>query len=277
MRSAFEILVVEDEAVVVESVKRILVPEGFSVDATESSEEATQMLQQGAYGIILVDLVLPGVSGLQLIDLLRKSHPGAITIMISGLATRENVIEAFRCGAFDFIPKPFSFEELLGPVRRAVEVLQRGEGGLPGQERAGRGPLSAPVESSISVPPSEPWSAYRFLGDHIWAKFEEDGSAVIGVDDTFGGVLEGIESAEFPGAFEEILQGHVCVRMTTKDKNVHLVWCAISGVVVESNAGIATGETGEGSTGAAYNGTWLVRVWPQAQDEVSNLKSYDEL
>jgi CheY-like chemotaxis protein len=272
MLSAFDVLVVEDEAVVIESVKRILTPEGFSVDATGSSEEATQMLQQGDYGIILVDIVLPGVSGLQLIELLRKSHPPAITIMISGLATRENVIESFRCGAFDFIPKPFSFEELLGPVRRAVDLLQRDEGGSHGRDRAGGG------VSTASERPSDNWRDYRFLGDHIWAKFEEDGSAVIGVDDTFSGPLGEIESVEFPGAFEEILQGHVCVRMTTKEKNVHVVWCAISGVVVESNSSISMGGSGEGSTGIPYYGTWLVRVWPHAQEnEIANLKCYNQL
>ena len=272
MQSAFNVLVVEDETVVVESIKRILTPEGFSVNATASSEEATQILQQGDYGIILVDIVLPGVSGLQLVELLRKSHPQAITIIISGLATRENVIESFRCGAFDFIPKPFSFEELLGPVRRAVDVLQRGEGGSPVRERPG-----SPV-STASERPSDNWRDYWFLGNHIWAKFEDDDSVVIGVDDTFSGPLGEIDSAEFPGAYQEILQGHVCVRLITKERNVHLVWCAISSVVVESNSGIATGESGDGSTGTPYNGTWLVRVWPRAQEnEIANLKTYNQL
>jgi CheY-like chemotaxis protein/glycine cleavage system H lipoate-binding protein len=269
MRPAHEVLVVEDEGIVVESVKRILVPEGFSVKAVGSSEEATPLLQRDRFGIILVDIVLPGVSGLQLTEFLRKSYPEAITITFSGLATRENVVESFRCGAFDFIPKPFSFEELLGAVQRAVGVLERSAGGAapPG---AGRESAAAPP-----LPPEEAWRDHFFLGDHIWTRFEDDGSAVIGVDESFGEALAEIETAEFPGAFEEIKQGHTCVRITTKEKLVHVVWSALSGVVVESNTGIARGEPSRGSTGTAYHGTWLVRVWPQERaEEVRNLKTF---
>ncbi len=268
MRPSYDVLVVEDEEVVVESVERILVSEGFSVDAAGSSEEATQKLQRCDYGIILIDIVLPGVSGLQLTEILSKSHPGVITITFSGLATRENVIESFLCGAFDFIPKPFSFEELLGAIQRATRLLRQRQESVPSAAERGGG---------TPEPPAEAWREYRFLGDHIWAKFEDDGSAVMGVDDTFAEVLEQVDTVEFPNAFEEIKQGHACVRMSTKEKIVHLVWCPVSGVVVESNADIAeTRQSGHG-TGAANSGTWLLRVWPKhAEEEMKNLKTYHQ-
>jgi len=271
MGRANQVLVVEDEAVVVASVQKILGSEGFAVEAAGSAEEAMQKLQTGGYGIILIDIVLPGVSGLQLTEILRKSHPRAITITFSGLATRENVIEALRCGAFDFIPKPFSFEELLGAVKRAAAVVERMDAAPAGAGRRGDGPFAG------ASPPPDGWEGYRFLGDHTWAKFEEDGSAVIGVDETFAAALAQAEALEFPGAFEEIKQGHVCVRITTRDKTVHLVWCALSGVVVESNAGIGGGRGDNSRTDSAFNGTWLVRVWPeQGEEEARNLRRYTQ-
>jgi glycine cleavage system H lipoate-binding protein len=106
-------------------------------------------------------------------------------------------------------------------------------------------------------------------------RFEDDGSAVIGVDDAYGDALGPVDSAEFPGAFEQINQGSACVRLTTKDGLVHVVWCPLSGVVVESNAAVGQGAQGRSESGQQYRGPWLVRIWPQNQEEeAGNLKPY---
>lgn len=252
-----DVLVVEDEPVVVDAVRRILEPEGFTVRAAGSAEDATRQLSTQAGGILLVDIVLPGISGLQLIELLHQRYPETVAISFSGLATPEYVVESLSAGAFDFVAKPFSIEELLGAVRRASALLQRRT------KAPGEGPLRGPV-----APPEAPpdtWSGYHFLGEHTWVRFEDDGSAVLGMDDTFAEVVADATAADYPGAFEELKQGQPCCRITTSDGLIHTVWCAVSGVVVESNNTIATGARAPDS-GGRYTGTWLLRLWPKDRE-----------
>ncbi len=96
---------------------------------------------------------------------------------------------------------------------------------------------------------------------------------MIGVDGTFAEALRDAASVEFPGAFEEIKQGHPCVRITTREHLVHVVWCALGGVVVECNADVGReAQAGDGPHHPA-GGLWLVRLWPQDREEgLANLK-----
>ncbi|MDQ7780854.1 MAG: sigma-54 dependent transcriptional regulator, partial [Planctomycetota bacterium] len=115
------ILVVDDEATVRDGVVAVLKRDKFSVQSCEDGETAAQMFKAGPFDIAIVDLKLPGMSGMDVLKKIKEDDPNAIVIMISGYATVASAVEAMKAGAYDLIPKPFTPEELRVVVRRALE------------------------------------------------------------------------------------------------------------------------------------------------------------
>lgn len=113
MDKQFDILIVEDKLVIVEAARKILKSEGFSLDEAANSEIALQKLQQHRYKLIISDLMLPRISGIELIKKVNSTNPEIPIIIITGYAMLENAVKCFKEGAFDFIPKPFAAEELV--------------------------------------------------------------------------------------------------------------------------------------------------------------------
>jgi DNA-binding NtrC family response regulator len=102
------ILVVDDEERVREGCRKVLAREGYEVSIAESGESGLKMIERQHYDIILLDLMMPSLSGFDVLAHVKALHPDSLVIVISGYATLENSIEAMKRGAFDFIPKPFS-------------------------------------------------------------------------------------------------------------------------------------------------------------------------
>ena len=126
MRTGFDVLLVEDEPVVREAVARILRPEGLTLDRVEDVDGALARLRKADYRVVLCDLMLPGFSGFDLLERVTGDRPQLPVILITGYATIENALSAFKKGAFDFLPKPFDVAELLGVVRRALKAVELG-------------------------------------------------------------------------------------------------------------------------------------------------------
>ncbi len=118
------ILVVDDEKRIRSGCVQMLTEEGFPARSAESAEEGLALLAQEHYDIILLDLMMPGVSGLEALVRIRALHPDTLVIVITGYATLEYSIEAMKKGAFDFIPKPFAPEDLRRVVHKAVEFIR---------------------------------------------------------------------------------------------------------------------------------------------------------
>jgi two-component system phosphate regulon sensor histidine kinase PhoR len=116
-----KILVVDDEMRIREGCREILTEEGFEVSSAESGEKGLEMIAQEHFDIILLDLMMPEISGLEVLPKVNASHPDTVVIVITGYATIEHSIQAMKSGAFDFIPKPFSPEQLKVVVSKAIE------------------------------------------------------------------------------------------------------------------------------------------------------------
>lgn len=115
------LLIVDDEAGIRESLSSILREEGYQVEAVGSAEEALERSTLGDLEVVLLDIWLPGIDGLEALGRLQAmSRPPAV-IMISGHATIETAVRATKLGAFDFIEKPLSLEKVLVLVRNAVQ------------------------------------------------------------------------------------------------------------------------------------------------------------
>lgn len=117
------IMVVDDEPAICEVIRRLLALDGFDVSAHRSADDALMELKspESTYGLILTDINMPGKSGLELLEELRRADESIIKIVMTGQATVDNAVESLRHGAYDFIQKPISREQLTAVVNRAVE------------------------------------------------------------------------------------------------------------------------------------------------------------
>jgi DNA-binding response OmpR family regulator len=106
------ILVIDDEVAVNNNIRKILLKKGYQVDQAITKEEALESIASHPYKLILLDLKIPGVKGLELLQTIRDKNPEAKVIMITGYASIETAVEATRMGAVDYLPKPFTPNEI---------------------------------------------------------------------------------------------------------------------------------------------------------------------
>jgi PAS domain S-box-containing protein len=116
-----KILVVDDESRIRDACKLVLGEQGFEVSLASDGDQGVAMIQKEHFDVILVDLMMPGLSGLEVLSFVREKHPHTVVIVITGYATLEHSIEAMKKGAFDFIPKPFTPEQLRTVVAKAIK------------------------------------------------------------------------------------------------------------------------------------------------------------
>jgi two-component system phosphate regulon sensor histidine kinase PhoR len=116
-----KILVVDDEMGIREACKRALAAEGYAVDLAEDGYLGLQRIQEKSFDLILMDLMMPGIGGLDLIKKTNDIDPEIIIVVITGYATIETAVEATRRGAYDYLPKPFTPEALTALVKRGLE------------------------------------------------------------------------------------------------------------------------------------------------------------
>lgn len=118
------VLIVDDEDRIRHVCSKMLEQEGYDVAQAEHAEAGLTMVAQRHFDIILLDLLMPGMSGLEALGLIRKSHPDTVVIVITGYATLDHAVDAMKNGAFDFISKPFSPQDLRLVVTKAFEYIR---------------------------------------------------------------------------------------------------------------------------------------------------------
>jgi DNA-binding NtrC family response regulator len=116
-----EILVIDDEVVVGNSVRKILKPRGYHVEHADTPRSAMDILSERPVDMILLDMKIPGVRGLELLEAIREEHPTVPIIMITGYASVETAVESIKLGATDYVPKPFTPDELHQAVERSFK------------------------------------------------------------------------------------------------------------------------------------------------------------
>jgi len=253
MTASFDVLLVEDDRVVHEAAARILSLEGLTVDRAEEVSAAVARLRNAQHQVVLTDLMLPGFSGFDLLDRLANDRPQIPVILITGYATIENALHAFKHGAFDFLPKPFDVAELLGVVRRALRCV----------ERRWWNPV-APARDLVAAQEAVRPERLRFLGQHSWAAIN-GGTAVFGVAETFPGLLGEILALRLPKPGELLTQGLSFAEISSADESIHRVWAPLSGTVIESNS--ETLATPDLVNQLPFSSGWLTRVVLSALEE----------
>ncbi|HMK33688.1 MAG TPA: response regulator [Desulfomonilaceae bacterium] len=115
------ILVIDDEQIVHESVRRILEEEGYRVDGTLRVDQALEKLANQSYDIVLTDLMMPERNGMEAVEAVAKDHPATGVIVFTGFATVDTAVQSMKIGALDYLPKPFTPDELIQVTARALE------------------------------------------------------------------------------------------------------------------------------------------------------------
>jgi DNA-binding NtrC family response regulator len=118
---SIRVLIVDDEDIVVRSCQRILADCGFEIDAVSDGWEALRRVEAHDYEIIILDIMMPKIDGLEVLQHVKERHPDTDVIMITGLSQIQTAVQSMKLGAFDYLSKPFDPEELRHVVDRALE------------------------------------------------------------------------------------------------------------------------------------------------------------
>jgi len=176
------ILAVDDEPVVLDGFRKILVLAGFSVDTVESGQEALALVRQNEYDFVFTDLKMPGMDGLDVTKAVHHLRPDVDIAIITGFATVETAVDAMRYGAVDYVQKPFTEDELVDFANRLR--LRR-------EDRTRR---LTPPEIRLVTPHRHGAASPRVVNvpggvyvspEHTWVQVEMTGEVRIGLDDFF--------------------------------------------------------------------------------------------
>jgi glycine cleavage system H lipoate-binding protein len=145
--------------------------------------------------------------------------------MITGYSTVENAVEALHNGAIDFIPKPFTYEEITGTIQRAMAFSRiknkiTNSGSIEVNQQA----------YYLKCPPE-----YKMLGYWTWVKIENEGTAKIGATDLFVKTITGINKIELMPVEDFVIQGSACAQITTNEDINHNLLSSLSGRIVKRN------------------------------------------
>ncbi len=121
--SLYSILIVDDEILTLNNLKKVLEKENYEVLVTNSGEKALEMFEKYKPQLVLLDLMLPGISGIEVLKRIKELERETIVIMMSAYEILEKAVESMKLGAYDYLLKPFKVSDLKNTIRRALETL----------------------------------------------------------------------------------------------------------------------------------------------------------
>jgi CheY-like chemotaxis protein len=198
------VLAVDDEPIVLDSFRKILALNGFSVDTVESGPEAVGLVQRRDYDLVFTDLKMPGMDGVEVVRAVKHLRPDVDVAVITGYGTIESAVETLQYGAVDYAQKPFTEDEL---IKFTKKLLAKREARLEAERRplvrmvAPAGADGAPSDG-FCVPGGV------FLADgHVWAHIEPDGHVTVGLDDFARKALGAVDTVEPPAPGHSLRRG----------------------------------------------------------------------
>ena len=238
------VLVIDDEEVVHASLRKILSRLKFGISAVLSAQEGLNKLERERFDLIVTDLMMPQMNGIELLQVLQGQGCTTPIIMITGYPTIRTAVQALRLGAMDYVAKPFTRKELLSPIKRALRI----EDLTPPQ-----------TEPQSPSPTLEPGQIYG-LPHHAWARYESDGTFLIGIDEGFLGAVGPVTGITPPEEVEMIEQGHVGLVLTNAAEEAHGVAMPLSGQVMETHDAVFDDPS------QLTADKWMLRILPSHLD-----------
>ena len=243
------ILCVDDEEIVLDSLRKILVLDGYSVDTVETGQEALGLIQTHDYDFVFTDLKMPSMPGTEVAKSVKHMRPDIDVVIITGFATVESAVECMKHGAIDYIEKPFTEDELRQFVKH---TLIRRQDRLQKQLQPRvqiTGPAGAGSKGEFSVP-----GGALISSGHCWASLAEDGTAKIGLDDFAGKLLGRINHVELPEVGQQVKAGERLFSVGQNHRRAHF-HAPLSGKVVKINTALR--DEPENRENLSYGRNWV--------------------
>ncbi|MBC7187936.1 MAG: response regulator [Calditrichaeota bacterium] len=250
MSARSRVLVVDDEVPVCKSMAAAIADQDREVDTALSGEEALSKDLAAPYDVIVADLMMPGLSGMDLLKALKERRPDVAVIMVTGYPSIKSAVQAIKMGAFDYIPKPFTPSELRSLVARAEERM-----------RVLRPAREAPPDEKLVVMPP----GLHAIPEHSWARPMPDGTVQVGMHHIFQMSVKRVVSMQLPEVGTVVNQGDVIARVSGFDRNVYRLWTPVSGTVVAINDKVK--EDPQITARDPYGEGWLVLLQPSRLEE----------
>lgn len=115
------VLVIDDESVICDACQMVLSEEGHMVALKMDGKSGLDAIRQGAYDIVLLDMKLPDMDGMEIIKALQEEKPGLNIIVMTGYSSISNAVQAIKEGASDYLAKPFTDDELIETIKKTCE------------------------------------------------------------------------------------------------------------------------------------------------------------
>jgi CheY-like chemotaxis protein len=262
-----KILCVDDENVILDSFRKILVLDGYSVDTVTSGAEAINLIKSLHYDFIFTDLKMPEMDGVEVTKVAKHLRPDIDVIIITGYATVETAVSCMKFGAMDYVQKPFTEDELLEFTKSAlikrqdriqkqlkprVHIAQ-----LQESEKLNVGEFAIPGGVFISE-------------GHCWASITQDGTVKIGIDDFAKKLIGKIDFIDLPNLGMTVEKGQPLFTIKQGTRSIHFL-SPISGMVRSINHELM--ENLEALDFTPYLKNWICSLDAEKlETEIQNLK-----
>ncbi len=226
-----KILCVDDEEIILDSFRKILVLDGYSIDTVQSGKEALGLIQKHHYDFVFTDLKMPEMTGEEVCKAVKHIRPDIDVIIITGYATVESAVECMKYGAMDYIQKPFTEDELLEYVKGfVVKRKHRIQSSLkPSVHITTVGEESDSEGYDFAIP-----GGVFISKGHTWAALEQEGNVKIGLDDFARKIIGSIDSIELPNPGMKVHIGQMLFNVRKGQRKIPFT-SPISGKVVKVN------------------------------------------
>jgi CheY-like chemotaxis protein len=226
-----KILCVDDEPIILDSFRKILVLDGYSVDTVETGQEVLGLIQKYSYDFVFTDLKMPHMNGLDVTKNVKHLRPDIDVVIITGFATVETAVECMKYGAMDYVQKPFTEEELLEFTKK---LLFRREEKIkniikPQVHITSIADLFGFQSQEFAIP-----GGVFISHGHCWAAIEQDGKVKVGIDDFANKLIGKISRIDFPNLGMEVKKEQVLFSVQDGNKNAAFK-SPVSGKVVKIN------------------------------------------
>ena len=262
-----KILCVDDEDVILDSFRKILVLDGYSVDTVSAGAEAFNLIKSHHYDFVFTDLKMPEMDGVEVTKSVKFLRPDIDVIIITGYATVETAVDCMKLGAMDYVQKPFTEDELLEFTKKS---LIKRQDRIQKQLKPRVHITHLKEDEKLSIGEfAIPGGVFLSEG-HTWASVTQDGTVRIGLDDFAKKLIGKIDDVEFPNLGMTITKGQQLFSIKQGKKSIQFN-SPVSGQVAKVNQTIMDNIGNlEFST---YGNNWICTIDADKLDiELSKLK-----
>lgn len=262
-----KILAVDDEEIILDSLRRILVVGGYSVDTVDSGKEAIGLVRKNDYDFVFTDLKMPEVDGLDVAKAVKHLRPDIDVVIITGYATVESAVDAMKFGVMDYIQKPFTEDELLDFVNKSMIRRQdKIERSIKPAVRL----ITPSISESDSVHELNVPSGVFIANNHVWLKIELNGLVRLGIDDFILKAVGKVEEIILPQNNKQIKKSDSFFEIKRGNHNLN-VFSPINGKIVEVNTKL--GNQPEFLNMKPYELGWICTIDPsQLSKDLCDMK-----